>query len=1465
MSQSPFGPEMSGSRRRRRRVAKGVVVALVSLAMVAIGVTLPSQAASAAGTASVSISPATTTVPAGMSTTMTLSISCSVTGGCADTTLTFPVTSYTDLTGTTVNDSTRFGALSCSGWTRTTSATLVTYTYTGGTPAGTLATGTQQCTFIYGTKTYTTPNGQTFSIVPTINGSNFTSSTGDAATITTTAEHDVTFTKSATTDGTVGQGGQFVYDLHFNCTPNAVRGSIGTSSFTVVDKLPANFTYQSYVTWYNANNGNHGVGTFAGTITYDEASHTLTYSDPDGDICNGGIHTNGVGGTSPGRDIRITGTASTGGVPDEIGSTLTNTATATFTYLDGTTGSIPATTTTTVVSVVDDPFLDKNSTSQSLPNRGEYTYPPNNGATYPYVYPGDWNGSGISAQYPILLSTNGTQAGAAFAVQDPMPCTSNNATPGTAANPSYSSGAPGEVCTDPAFIPTLIPATGFAPTAADEVTVVDTDGDSTSIAYTPGTGWIIPTSPAVSEIDFPPFAEEGQNTGRMQFTVMGYAAADLAVNSLMTNTATVNAYLVGSDVPLVPQETSSASVLVVAADTPSGTVIQPGIWPQIKGGTTCTETVPIGGFGGNGPQSSYVEIADAPSAAIYFSYLAPEGATVTGGSSQTFTFTPVDFSSFSNTPGGVSATTSTIDAVVTADYNGTGRQLLQWVIPADTITSPGDYSFGATALTVDLGPGCAGVYQNDITVGYGAPITGCSDPGGIAVPSNGVNDALNTTNAPDATNYCGESLNITVAPINPGFSVDKSVQGNLDADPVTGGGVGNVSPDGGTAAYKVTFTNTGATNLVDPVMYDLLPAVGDTNTTSTTARGSEFGVALTGVGPVPDGVTVSYSQASNPCRAEVLAVNPGCTDDWSTTPPSSLASVTALRFSYAGTVYVSGGNGINSFSIPYTVSTPADIAGKTAWNTVGTTANPGVGQDALTAAESSRTGLKAQAGLQLVKVASPTTVDTVGQTVTYTFTVTNGSAVALNGITVHDDQTAPAGALTTGPTCPSATLAPGASEDCTATYVVTQKDLDKGSITDTATASGTPTSGSALVSAPATATVTATQTPAITMTKSASPTTVSRAGDTVTYSFVVVNTGNVTVHEVGIQEDIFTGSATPPTVSCPTTPLAPTKQMTCSATYSVSQANIDDGAVVNTAHATALDPNDAVVASDASSATVTATQSPALSLVKSATPPSAPVADQVVHYDFVVTNTGNVTMTDIGIQEGVFTGHDPLAAPTCPGTSLAPGAQLVCSTDYTATQDDVDSGSISNTATAFGTPTGSETPVVSDPSTVTVPEPINPVLTLKKTADVSTITRAGQPIAYTFTVTNDGNVTLFDAAIKEGTFTGTGNLSAPDCPAEASELLPGQVIVCTASYTVVDADLTGKALSNTATATATLTGGDPVESDPSTVRIAEVLPAGPTAPLAATGIQIGWGFGDLALLGIAAGALLLVLRRRRSA
>ena len=88
----------------------------------------------------------------------------------------------------------------------------------------------------------------------------------------------------------------------------------------------------------------------------------------------------------------------------------------------------------------------------------------------------------------------------------------------------------------------------------------------------------------------------------------------------------------------------------------------------------------------------------------------------------------------------------------------------------------------------------------------------------------------------------------------------------------------------------------------------------------------------------------------------------------------------------------------------------------------------------------------------------------------------------------------------------------------TGTYVVTQTDFDHGSVVDNATAAGTPPIGSPVSGTSNTVTVSVNQTPGIAITKSASPTTVTAAGQTVTYTFSVHNTGNVDLTGVGVTD-----------------------------------------------------------------------------------------------------------------------------------------------------------------------------------------------------------------------------------------------------------------------------------------------------------------------------------------------------------
>ena len=72
------------------------------------------------------------------------------------------------------------------------------------------------------------------------------------------------------------------------------------------------------------------------------------------------------------------------------------------------------------------------------------------------------------------------------------------------------------------------------------------------------------------------------------------------------------------------------------------------------------------------------------------------------------------------------------------------------------------------------------------------------------------------------------------------------------------------------------------------------------------------------------------------------------------------------------------------------------------------------------------------------------------------------------------------------------------------------------------------------------------------------------------------------------------------TITCtPTTPatLAPGATINCTATYAVTQIDVDAGSIVNTATITGLDPNNAPTSKTAGT-TVTADQTGSLSLVK---------------------------------------------------------------------------------------------------------------------------------------------------------------------------------------------------------------------------------------------------------------------------
>jgi uncharacterized repeat protein (TIGR01451 family) len=92
------------------------------------------------------------------------------------------------------------------------------------------------------------------------------------------------------------------------------------------------------------------------------------------------------------------------------------------------------------------------------------------------------------------------------------------------------------------------------------------------------------------------------------------------------------------------------------------------------------------------------------------------------------------------------------------------------------------------------------------------------------------------------------------------------------------------------------------------------------------------------------------------------------------------------------------------------------------------------------------------ASLAFTKTASPDGIVGVGDVVTYTMTATNDGTVTVTNTHVTDTM-AGLSPLDCTP-AQGADLAPGASMTCTATYTVTQADVDRGTIVNTASVEG---------------------------------------------------------------------------------------------------------------------------------------------------------------------------------------------------------------------------------------------------------------------------------------------------------------------------------------------------------------------------------------------------------------------------
>lgn len=280
------------------------------------------------------------------------------------------------------------------------------------------------------------------------------------------------------------------------------------------------------------------------------------------------------------------------------------------------------------------------------------------------------------------------------------------------------------------------------------------------------------------------------------------------------------------------------------------------------------------------------------------------------------------------------------------------------------------------------------------------------------------------------------------------------------------------------------------------------------------------------------------------------------------------------------------------------------------------------------------------------------------------------------------------------------------------------------------------------------------------VTKVANVSSVSAAGDEIVYTYSVYNLGNVSLTGVALVDDAFTpgvpGDDVTPTFTGGDTDndneLDIDEIWTYSYTHTVTQEEIDAGddlvnVVTATSNETDPDTDDEMVEVDYNAE---------MRLTKDADVDAVDLAGDKIVYTYTLQNRGNVSLTNVTLSDDAFTpgdlgddfNPDLVSGDLDDDNVLDVGETWTYSYTHTVTQAEIDAGvELTNTAVAVADQAGPEY------ASANVEVVQDPVLRLKKEADVASVDTAGDQILYTYTLRNGGNVTLTNVTLVDDYFT----------------------------------------------------------------------------------------------------------------
>ena len=304
-----------------------------------------------------------------------------------------------------------------------------------------------------------------------------------------------------------------------------------------------------------------------------------------------------------------------------------------------------------------------------------------------------------------------------------------------------------------------------------------------------------------------------------------------------------------------------------------------------------------------------------------------------------------------------------------------------------------------------------------------------------------------------------------------------------------------------------------------------------------------------------------------------------------------------------------------------------------------------------------------------------------------------------------------------------------------------------------------------------------------------------KLGDTITFKISVTNIYNAT-KTITLNEQAgvtFENGKTSMTLE-----LAAGETRTVEAKYVLTEADIVYGTFTNTVTASVGDKT--FTAKDTVSATEIADANPYLKITKvveseDSTEDSTKIykLDEVVKYKITVKNAGNLTLTNVKVEDKKTGLNETIQ-------TLKPNETREFTTSYQIKEKDVRNGKFDNVATgSANNPSDKKTKV--DEGEATIPtEKANSSLYVEKI-----VTNAsedgfaeGDEIIFNIHVINNGNQTITGIAITDALVGNTG-----DNTLKVKDLKPGEDDTVTVKYTVTQNDLVNGSVKNEAKATGT--------------------------------------------------------------